>query len=111
MIEPVDRIVNEEYTGPSRHASAKSGLDSDESFKMQQMSLGLTEAALLRDRLDPANSGVRSTQAPASMNTNTIEPSQLQTYFKAAMDKFIRYHEGQGGSHPVAQVGTTNSQE
>ena len=45
------------------------------------------------------------------MNANTVEPSQLQTYFKAAMDKFIRDREGQGGSHPAVQERTTNSQQ
>ena len=45
------------------------------------------------------------------MNANTVESSQLQTYLKAAMHKFISDSERQGGSHPVAQELTKNSQE
>ena len=45
------------------------------------------------------------------MNANTVKPSQLQTYFKAAMDKFIHDREGQEGSHLAAKERTTKSQE
>ena len=69
-MDPIDRISKEEYKSSSRYASAKSELDSNESFGTQWMSLGPTRAALLRDRLKPASSGVRLTQMPDTMNTN-----------------------------------------
>uniref|UniRef100_A0AAV1V2L5 Retrotransposon gag domain-containing protein n=1 Tax=Peronospora matthiolae TaxID=2874970 RepID=A0AAV1V2L5_9STRA len=76
-------------------------MDPDESFGMQRMSLGPTGAAMLKNRLDPANNGIRSTQIPASQNANTVETSQLQTYSKAAMDKFIRDREEQVSNYPI----------
>uniref|UniRef100_A0AAV1UWH8 Uncharacterized protein n=1 Tax=Peronospora matthiolae TaxID=2874970 RepID=A0AAV1UWH8_9STRA len=99
--DSTDRNVKEEYTGSSRYASSESDMDSDESFGMQRMSLGPTGAAMLKNRLDPANSGIRSTQISASQNANTVEPSQLQTYFKATMDNFIRDREEQGAIYPI----------
>uniref|UniRef100_A0AAV1TJE4 Uncharacterized protein n=1 Tax=Peronospora matthiolae TaxID=2874970 RepID=A0AAV1TJE4_9STRA len=88
--ESTDRNVKEEYTGSSRYASAESDMGLDESFGMQRMSLRPTGAATHKNRLDPANSVIRPAEIPASQNANTVEPSQLQTYFKAAMDKFFR---------------------
>uniref|UniRef100_M4BGR9 Uncharacterized protein n=1 Tax=Hyaloperonospora arabidopsidis (strain Emoy2) TaxID=559515 RepID=M4BGR9_HYAAE len=79
---------------------------------MQRMPLGPTGLELLRERLDPANGGMRSTRVPATMNPNTVRTSQLQTYFEAAMDKFIRDREGQRRSYSVAQEERkTSSQE
>uniref|UniRef100_A0AAV1TXU3 Uncharacterized protein n=1 Tax=Peronospora matthiolae TaxID=2874970 RepID=A0AAV1TXU3_9STRA len=102
--ESTDHNVKEEYTGSSRYASAESDMDSDESFGMQRMLLGPTGAAMLKNRLDPANNGIRSTQIPASQNANTVEPSQLQTFFKAAMDKSIRDREEQGANYRSSQT-------
>uniref|UniRef100_A0AAV1TYK4 Uncharacterized protein n=1 Tax=Peronospora matthiolae TaxID=2874970 RepID=A0AAV1TYK4_9STRA len=99
--ESTDRKVKEEYTGSSRYASAESDMGSDESFGMQRMSLVPTGAAKLKNRLDTANNGMRSTQIPASQNANTVEPSQLQQCSKAAMDKFIRDREEQRGNYPI----------
>uniref|UniRef100_A0AAV1UZZ2 Retrotransposon gag domain-containing protein n=1 Tax=Peronospora matthiolae TaxID=2874970 RepID=A0AAV1UZZ2_9STRA len=93
--------VKAEYTGSSRYASAESEMDSDESFGMQRMSLGPTGAAMLENKLDPAKSGIRSTQIPGSQNANTVKPSQLQLCFEAAMDKFIRDREEQGANYPI----------
>ena len=66
------------------------------------MALGPAEAALLRNRMDSADDGARSTPVANSQATNTMESGQLQTYFKAAMDKFICDCERQNASYPIA---------
>ena len=66
------------------------------------MALGPAGAALLRNRMDSADDGARSTPFANLQATKTMESGQLQTYFKAAMDKFIRDRERQNASYPIA---------
>ena len=57
------------------------------------MSLGPAGAALLRERITPIKIKSRSVDAPEISRVNPIGPSQLQSYFEAAMENFVKYQQ------------------
>ena len=80
----------EVYTGSSQYVSAESESFSDMSLKIERMSLGPMGAALIRDRVNQVKMESRSKNVYMLSRPTSIEPNTLQSYFDAAMEKFVK---------------------
>ena len=85
-IVPIEDIANDYHTGSSQYASTELEVNSDESIGITRMSLVPTGVALLRDHKMPT----KTEQQSRSANVNPKGPSNLKSYFEAAMEKFVK---------------------
>ena len=100
-IVPMENIAHDYHTGSSQYASAESEVNSDESIGITRMSLGPTGVALLRDHKMPT----KTEQQSRSANVNPKGPSNLKSYFEAAMEKFVKDQQAQDQiNHQANQV-------
>ena len=76
---------NGEHTGLSRYASAESEEESNDSVKIQRMSLGPRGADLLRKKLELNEAEARSGKPAVTQFINMVESDQVNSYFRAAM--------------------------
>ncbi|OWY92725.1 hypothetical protein PHMEG_00038146, partial [Phytophthora megakarya] len=103
-------VRSPEYqTGSSQYASATSEAGSDSSVDLERMTLGPSGAAMLQDR--QANAKLeRSSRESTPVVTPARSPVQMQTFFNAAMNRYLKEKQT-GGSKPTAGETGQNVQD
>ncbi|OWY91069.1 hypothetical protein PHMEG_00040508, partial [Phytophthora megakarya] len=94
-------VRSPEYqTGSSQYASATSEAGSDSSVDLERMTLGPSGAAMLQER--QANAKLeRSSRESTPAVTPARSPEQMQTFFNAAMNRYLKEKQT-GGSKSTA---------
>ncbi|OWY95011.1 hypothetical protein PHMEG_00035102, partial [Phytophthora megakarya] len=103
-------VRSPEYqTGSSRYASVTSESGSDSSVDLERMTLGPSGAAMLQERQANAKSGRTSRESTPTI-TPTRSPVQMQTFFNAAMNRYLKEKQT-GGSKPTTGGTGQNAQD
>ncbi|OWY96377.1 LOW QUALITY PROTEIN: hypothetical protein PHMEG_00033366 [Phytophthora megakarya] len=104
---------NPEYqTWSSQYTSATSEAESDSSVDLQRMTLGMSGAEMLREH----QANTKPDQSPheptpiAAPAVTSRSPEQMQTFFNAAMNRYLKEKQTEG-STPTAGRHTTNNQD
>ncbi|OWZ02483.1 hypothetical protein PHMEG_00025949 [Phytophthora megakarya] len=102
---------NPEYqTGSSQYASATSEAESDSSADLQLMTLGPSGEEMLRDR-QANNKPDRSSHETTPMVAPTVtsrSPEQMQTFFNAAMSRYLKETQTEGLTPTAGRHTTIN---
>ena len=103
------RPPQDEHTGSSRYASAKSEEESNDSFEIQRMSLGPKGANLLRKQFERNEVEGQAGKLSATQFMNMVESDQVNSCFRAAMKKYnpeqARMKAGRSANrHPEPEI-------
>ncbi|OWZ00962.1 hypothetical protein PHMEG_00027741, partial [Phytophthora megakarya] len=97
-------------SSPSQYASATSEAESDSSADLQRMTLGPSGEEMLRDS-QANNKPDRSSHEPTPMVAPTVtsrSPEQMQTFFNAAMSRYLKETQTEGLTPTAGRHTTTN---
>ncbi|OWZ07009.1 reverse transcriptase [Phytophthora megakarya] len=110
VIQHSVRVLYEKLEPSSQYASATSEAESDNSADLQRMTLGPSGEEMLRDR--QANKKPdRSSHEPTPMAALTVtsrNPEQMQTFFNAAMSRYLQETQTEGLTPTAGRHTTTN---
>ena len=87
VLTPIHNSPMDEHTRSSRHASAESKEDSNDSFEIQRLSIGGKGANILRKKFERNMAESQAGNPPVTQFMNMLESDQMDSFFRAALKK------------------------